>query len=94
MTKEFSLWFVYIIQTTCGKLYTGITTDIERRFLEHTQVYQGLNKKGAKFFRGHEPQEILYFEECADRSSASKREYQIKSLSAMKKRSLIESFKK
>tara|TARA_R110001592_G_scaffold60539_1_gene184156 strand:- start:12431 stop:12715 length:285 start_codon:yes stop_codon:yes gene_type:complete len=91
MTKELSLWFVYIIQTTCGKLYTGITTDIERRFQEHCDVYQGSNNKGAKFFRGHEPQKVIYSEEYIDRSSASKREYKIKSLSLSKKRNLIKS---
>lgn len=90
MTKEVCLWFVYIIQTTCGKLYTGITTDIERRFQEHCEVYQGSGNKGAKFFRGHEPQEIIYSEKYLDRASASKREYQIKMLSSAKKRSLID----
>jgi putative endonuclease len=90
MTKESSLWFVYMIQTACGKLYTGITTDIARRFQEHSEVYSASNNKGAKFFRGHEPQKVIYFEECSDRSSASKREYQIKSLSVLKKRNLIE----
>jgi putative endonuclease len=91
MTKEASLWFVYMIQTTCGKLYTGITTDVVRRFQEHSEVYSASSSKGAKFFRGHEPQRVIYVEECSDRSSASKREYQIKSLSALKKRNLIES---
>tara|TARA_R110001592_G_scaffold138511_5_gene357743 strand:- start:44015 stop:44308 length:294 start_codon:yes stop_codon:yes gene_type:complete len=90
MSKKASLWFVYIIQTACGKLYTGITTDIDRRFLEHCEVYQGFNTKGAKFFRAHEPKKIIYFEACLNRSSASKREYQIKSLSALKKRNLID----
>lgn len=93
MAKESSLWFVYIIQTTCGKLYTGISIDVVRRFQEHCEVYQGLNNKGAKFFRGHEPQAVIYLEECLDRSIASKREYQIKSLSVLKKRKLIENLK-
>ena len=84
-----NLWFVYIIQTQCDKLYTGITTDIQRRFQEHLDVYQGANSKGAKFFRGHKPKKVIYCEEFLDRSSASKREHQIKSLSAQKKRILI-----
>ncbi len=90
MAKEVSQWFVYIIQTVCGKLYTGITTDIERRFKEHSEVHQGLNTKGAKFFRGHKPQKVIYSESCLDRATASKREYQIKALSAINKRNLIE----
>jgi len=82
-------WFVYIIETCCGKLYTGITTDIERRFTEHREVFTIGASKGAKFFRGKEPKLIVYQETCESRSDASKREYSIKKLTALKKRQLF-----
>lgn len=82
-------WFVYIVLTTCGKLYTGITTDIERRFKEHSDVSKGEGNKGAKYFRGHQPLKVVYSEKCLNRSDASSREYKIKAMSVAKKRSLI-----
>jgi len=82
-------WYVYIIETDSGLLYTGITTDLERRFAEH-QGKAGKNK-GAKFFRGKKAKVIRYAESAADRSLASKREYEIKRLSALDKRKLFES---
>ena len=85
-----SAWFIYIIETKCGKLYTGITTDVDRRFEEHTAVYHRRGNKGAKFFRGHWPDKVVYSEACLSRSEASKREYQIKTMS---KRDKINLFK-
>ena len=76
--KSKSEWFVYIIETYCGKFYTGITIDLPRRFEEHADVYHCRGNKGAKFFRGHHPLKIVYSEICSSRSEASKREYQIK----------------
>jgi putative endonuclease len=84
-----NLWFVYIVQTSCNKLYTGITTNTERRFQEHCDVFHGYNTKGAKFFRGNKPIGIVYVEECNSRSAASKREYQIKSMSKHDKLGLL-----
>lgn len=83
-------WYVYIVRTLCGKLYTGITTDTERRFKEHAMMYQNKQGKGAKFFRGHCPEAIVYTERSDDRSSASKRESSIKKMPAQVKRDLIE----
>lgn len=77
-------WKVYIINTERNKLYTGITTDIERRFLEHLSGF-----RGAKFTRANSPTELLYCEELEDRSSASKREAQIKKMSRIEKLELI-----
>tara|TARA_R110001599_G_scaffold59005_6_gene163535 strand:+ start:945 stop:1223 length:279 start_codon:yes stop_codon:yes gene_type:complete len=82
-------WFVYIINTSCDKLYTGITVNVERRFKEHCDVYHGLGTKGAKFFRGHKPSEVVYLEKYNSRSDASKREYHIKSMNKRDKISLI-----
>lgn len=79
------IWYVYVILTTKNKLYTGISTDPERRFFEH--LFDG--KKGAKFFRSDSPQKIVHIEEFENMSMALKREAEIKKWSAQKKRSLF-----
>ena len=76
-------WFVYIIEATNGSLYTGITTDIARRWEQH------LSGKGARYFRGRKPKRLLMVEGGHDRSSASKREAQIKQLPRRAKLSLV-----
>ncbi len=78
-------WFVYIIHCTDDSLYTGITTDIERRYTEHSM------QKGAKYFRGRKPKQLVYQECGHDRSTASKREIEIKKLSRANKLELIKS---
>lgn len=77
-------WQVYIIRGDDGRLYTGITTDIERRWREHTR-----GPKGARYFRGRRPAQLCYLESHPDRSSASRREYAIKQLSRRAKEQLI-----
>jgi putative endonuclease len=78
-------WFVYIIQSEKGHLYTGITTDVERRFREHADS----SKKGAKYFRGSVPVEVVYQKKFKDRSSASSYEALIKSMTRARKLKLI-----
>ncbi|MBL0226059.1 MAG: GIY-YIG nuclease family protein [Geobacteraceae bacterium] len=78
-------WQVYMILCSDDSLYTGITTDIQRRFLQHA------SGRGAKYFRGHRPLEVVYREEGHTRSSASKREREIKSLERPDKLALISS---
>jgi len=78
-------WQVYIILCTDNSLYTGITTDIERRMLQHA------TSRGAKYFRGRKPQQLVYLENCHTRSSASKREVAIKQLKRPGKEALIAS---
>ena len=65
-------------------IYTGITTDLNRRVDEHNN-----SPKGAKYTRIRRPVELIYSESCEDKSSASKREYAIKQLSKIQKLSLI-----
>ena len=84
------LWWVYMVRTASGKLYTGITTDVERRFQEHQQTSRGKGSKGAKFFRSDLPRAVVYREACANRSVASRREALIKRLSASQKQQLAE----
>ena len=67
-------WKLYILRCGDGSLYTGITTDVERRFQEHQ------SGKGAKYTRGRGPLELVYCEECPDKSAALKRELEIKAL--------------
>ncbi len=67
-------WTVYIIESEQGLLYTGITTEPERRFREHA------SGKGARWFRGRVPRRFVYLEACADRATALRREAAIKRL--------------
>ncbi|MBM7071722.1 GIY-YIG nuclease family protein [Shewanella sp. 202IG2-18] len=78
-------WWVYIIQTHKGLLYTGCTTDIERRFREH----QSGGTKAAKFLKGKGPLELRYREQVNDKSTALKREIEIKKMPRSKKLTLI-----
>ena len=54
-------WKLYILRCRDGSLYTGITTDVEKRFEAHN------SGKGAKYTRGRGPLELVYREECGDR---------------------------
>lgn len=78
-------WFVYMILTSDQQVYTGITTDMARRWREHAS-----GKAGARYFRGRSPQQLCYLETDHTRSSASKREASIKGMSAREKRTLID----
>lgn len=77
-------WSVYIILCSDGSLYTGISTDVERRFRQH------LNGKGAKFFRGRRPLHIAYRENHYSHADACRREMAIKKLQRSEKWALIE----
>lgn len=75
-------YFVYVLECGDGSLYTGITTDIVRRFAEHKE---GI---GSRFTRAKKAERIIYSEEQPDRSAASKREAEIKKWSRAKKLAL------
>ena len=78
-------WFVYMIRSDDGSLYTGVTTDVERRFNEHAN-----GKRGARFFQGRKPLEVVYTESGHTRSTACIREAEIKKLSRLQKVALVE----
>jgi putative endonuclease len=78
-------WQVYIILCSDESLYTGITTDIARRLTQHRDGC------GAKYFRGRKPERLVYLESGHDRSSAGRREIEIKRLRLNAKRRLIAS---
>jgi len=78
-------WFVYMIHCSDDTLYTGITNDVRRRFEQHA------SGRGAKYFLGRRPQQLVYLESGHDRSSAAQREMQLKKLSRQQKTLLIAS---
>ncbi len=78
-------WQVYMILCSDSTLYTGITTDLQRRFDQHA------SGRGAKYFRGRKPVEVVYLEGGHSRSSAGKREVEIKTLTRAEKFVLISS---
>lgn len=82
----FMNWTVYILRCADDSLYTGITTDLERRVAEHNKD----NKKGAKYTRVRRPVKPVHQEKCENRAQASRREYELKKLSRAKKIQLIE----
>lgn len=80
-----SRWFVYMVRTARGALYTGITTDVERRFSEH----QAGSPKGARNLRGKGPLELVFTAEVSDRSVASRLEWQLKQWPRTRKEALV-----
>ena len=76
-------WLVYIILCSDDTFYTGITTNLQRRFDQHAAG------QGAKYFRGRQPLQVIYQESGHSRSSASSREIEIKALARSAKSILI-----
>ena len=76
-------WFVYILRCGDGTLYTGVTDDVQRRLAAHQAG------KGAKYTRGRGPLELVYTQEQPDKSTALRREFQIKKLTRPQKERLI-----
>jgi putative endonuclease len=77
-------WYVYMIRSDDDQLYTGITTDIARRWQEHST-----GKIGARYFRGRKPLQLCLLENHPDRSSASKREAALKQLTRRAKEHVV-----
>lgn len=76
-------WFVYLVRSADNRLYTGITTDVERRLTEHQ------SGKGAKALRGKGELTLAFAREVGDRSLALRVEYQIKQLTKRQKERLV-----
>ncbi|MEK7290234.1 MAG: GIY-YIG nuclease family protein [Planctomycetota bacterium] len=79
-------WFLYMIRCKLGKLYTGITTDVDRRFAEHA----GHDKKGAKSLRGKSPLTLVMKKKIGSKGKALRLEAKIKKLPKIKKELLVE----
>lgn len=78
-------WHVYMIRCADDTLYTGISTDVVRRFAEH----QAQGKLCARYLRGRGPLQLVFTRPAGDRSSASQLEYRLKQLSRADKLALI-----
>ncbi len=77
------MWKLYILRLSDDSLYTGITKDLEKRLKKHREG------KGSKYVRSNLPLELVYTEKHRDRSSASKREAEIKKWSKKEKEKLV-----
>ena len=80
------MYYVYILRCSNQSLYTGITTDLQRRFAEHA----GKRTGGAKYTASHQPIRFEAVWQAEDRASASRLEYRIKTLTRLQKEHLIE----
>ncbi|HEY3982953.1 GIY-YIG nuclease family protein [Cedecea sp.] len=76
-------WYLYLIRCTDNRLYTGITTNVERRFAQHQAG------KGAKALRGKGQLALAFSQAVGDRSLALRAEYRIKQLSKAEKERLV-----
>jgi len=76
-------WYVYMVRCRDNSLYTGYTDDPDRRLAVHNAG------KGAKYTKSRRPVQLVYREECPDKSTALKREYAIKRLTKAEKENLI-----
>lgn len=81
-------WYLYIVQTAAGNLYTGISTDPARRLRQHSGELTG----GAKALRGKGPLKLVYRQSLSDKSAAAKAEYQLKQLPRAAKLALIAAY--
>jgi putative endonuclease len=78
-------YYVYILKCADDSLYTGITTDLERRLNEHHNE----GKAGAKYTRSRRPVRVVYSKLFKTRSKASVKEYEIKNFSRDEKLALV-----
>ncbi len=78
-----SVWYVYILRCADDTLYTGISTDVEKRLQAHR------SGRGAKYTRSRCPLTLVYRESCGSHSQALKRECRIKSMTRAEKLQLI-----
>ena len=81
-----SEWSLYMIKTRLNTLYTVISTDVERRFKEHS----GASKRAARYLKGKGPLELVWQQSVGSKSDALILEYQVKKLNRRQKLSLIE----
>jgi putative endonuclease len=78
-------WHLYIVRVDDGSLYTGISTDVERRVREH----RGGGRRAANYFRGRMPEAVVFTSCIGDRARATRAEYAIKRLNRTQKEQLI-----
>jgi putative endonuclease len=78
-----AVYFVYTLRCADDSLYTGITTDVNRRYAEH------LAGLGAAYTRSHKPVAVVYTEKVGGRGDAQKREAAMKKMSKLQKEELV-----
>ena len=78
------MYYVYNLKCADKTLYTGITTDLKRRIVEHNS-----SKLGAKYTSSRRPVKLIYSKKFKNRSTASKEEARIKKLKRNKKLKLL-----
>lgn len=76
------IWFLYLIRDRDNRLYTGITTDVERRFAEHN------SGRGARNLKGRQPLQLYFYLPMGNKSEALKAEYRLKQWPKQKKERL------
>ncbi len=77
-------WHVYILRCADGTLYTGITTDLERRLKEHNS-----SDRGARYTRSRRPVRLAWSEKAENHAAASRREYDIRKMNRHGKLALL-----
>ncbi len=78
-------WHLYMIRVKRGSLYTGIATDVDRRFAEHAEG----GKKGSKYLRARGPLTLVFQQKIGTRSQALKAESAVKNLSKPAKEQFV-----
>ena len=78
-------WYLYLIRCRDNTIYTGISTDVDRRFAQH----QGSGNAGSRYLKGRGPLSLVFQEKLGSRSLALKVERRVKQMSKAKKEKLI-----
>ncbi|TVP58523.1 MAG: GIY-YIG nuclease family protein [Halomonadaceae bacterium] len=77
-------WFLYMVRTASGALYTGVSTDVQRRLQEHRS-----SPRGARALRGRGPLNLVYTQAVANRQQAQQLEHRVKQLPKPRKEDLV-----
>ena len=77
-------WFLYVVRCKDNSLYTGVTTDVDRRLFEHNS-----SKRGARYTRYRRPIKLVYWERHLDQSEAQQAEYKFKQLNKKEKERIV-----
>ena len=86
MKTDKVIWSVYIIRTIDNRLYSGVSTDVARRYREHLSG----GVRAAKYLKAHRPQSLAFSLPIGSRSLAQKVEYRLKQLSRAQKERVIQ----
>ncbi len=77
-------WFIYLVRCGDGTLYTGITTDVQRRIEEHRRG----GRRSARYVRSRTVSSLVFSRPVGDRSTAARAEYAVKALGRREKEAL------